>query len=156
LGADVPVFVQGNTAWGEGRGERLTAVTRLEPWFLVIHPGVAVSTASMFQAPELTRNSPVITIRDFSEGGTANAFEPIVRARHVEVAQALDWLCAQIDTHNAPIEARMTGTGACIFASFERAAEAERIAARVPDGWNSFVARGLNRSPLHAMLGLEG
>jgi 4-diphosphocytidyl-2-C-methyl-D-erythritol kinase len=156
LGADVPVFIQGNTAWGEGRGERLTAVTRDEPWFLVIHPGVAVSTASMFQAPELTRNSPVITIRAFSAGGTTNAFEPIVRARHVEVAQALDWLRAQIDTHNAQIAARMTGTGACIFASFERAADAERIAARVPDRWNSFVARGLNRSPLHVMLGLEG
>jgi 4-diphosphocytidyl-2-C-methyl-D-erythritol kinase len=156
LGADVPVFIQGNTAWGEGRGERLTAVTRLEPWFLVIHPGVAVSTASMFQAPELTRNSPVITIRDFSPGATANAFEPIVRARHVAVAQALDWLRAQIDTHNAPIAARMTGTGACIFASFDRAADAERIAARVPDRWDSFVARGLNRSPLHVMLGLEG
>ena len=65
---------------------------RPDRWFMVIQPGVAVSTASMFQAPELTRNSPVITIRAFSEGGTANAFEPIVRARHTEVAQALDWL----------------------------------------------------------------
>jgi 4-diphosphocytidyl-2-C-methyl-D-erythritol kinase len=156
LGADVPVFIRGHTAWGEGRGERLSLVTRPEPWFLVIHPGVAVSTASMFQASELTRNSPVITIRAFSEGGTANAFEPIVRTRHIEVAQALDWLGAQIDAHNAPIAARMTGTGACIFASFDRAADAERIAARVPDRWNSFVARGLNRSPLHVMLGLEG
>jgi 4-diphosphocytidyl-2-C-methyl-D-erythritol kinase len=156
LGADVPVFVHGNNAWGEGRGERLNAVTRPERWFLVIHPGVAVSTAAMFQAPELTRNSPVITIRAFSESGTANAFEPIVRARHIEVAQALDWLGSQIDANNAPVAARMTGTGACLFASFERAADAERIAARVPDGWNSFVARGLNRSPVHVMLGLDG
>ena len=154
LGADVPVFVHGSTAWGEGRGERLNAVKLPERWFLVIHPGVAVSTAQMFQAPELTRNSPLITIRAFSEGGTANAFEPVVCARHAEVAQALDWLRSQIDAHGAPIAARMSGTGACIFASFERAVDAERVAARVPDRWSSFVARGLNRSPLHVMLGV--
>ena len=156
LGADVPVFIHGHTAWGEGRGERLTAVKLPERWFLVIHPGVAVSTAQMFQAPELTRNSPLITIRAFSEGGTANAFEPVVCARHVEVAQALDWLRTQIDTHGVSIAARLTGTGACIFASFERAADAERIAARVPDRWSSFVARGLNRSPLHVRLRPDG
>jgi 4-diphosphocytidyl-2-C-methyl-D-erythritol kinase len=154
LGADVPVFVRGHTAWGEGRGERLSAVEQPDRWFLVIHPGVAVSTAQMFQAPELTRNSPIITIRAFSEGGTANAFEPLVRARYDEVAQSLDWLRSQIDAHGAPIAARMTGTGACVFASFERAVDAERVAARVPDRWNSFVARGVNRSPLHVMLGL--
>jgi 4-diphosphocytidyl-2-C-methyl-D-erythritol kinase len=154
LGADVPVFVQGRTAWGEGRGERLEPVSLPDRWFLVIHPGVSVSTAQMFQAPELTRNSPLITIRAFSEGGTANAFEPVVCARHPEVAQALDWLRAQIDAHNAPVSARLTGTGACIFASFEREVDAERIAARVPDRWSSFVARGLNRSPLHVRLGL--
>jgi 4-diphosphocytidyl-2-C-methyl-D-erythritol kinase len=155
LGADVPVFVHGFTAWGEGRGERLRAVNLPERWFLVIHPGVAVSTAQMFQAPELTRNSPLITIRAFSEGGTANAFEPVVCARHVEVAEALDWLRSQLDMHGLPIAARLTGTGACIFASFERAADAERIAARVPDRWSSFVARGLNRSPLRVKLGPE-
>jgi 4-diphosphocytidyl-2-C-methyl-D-erythritol kinase len=154
LGADVPVFVLGSSAWGEGRGELLSPVELPQRWFLVIHPGVGVSTAAMFQAPELTRNSPLITIRAFSEG-TANAFEPVVRARHAEVAQALDWLGAQIDAHNAPVKARLTGTGACIFASFEREVDAERVAARVPDRWNSFVARGLNRSPLHARLELE-
>jgi len=156
LGADVPVFVFGSTAWGEGRGELLTPVERPERWFLVIHPGVGVSTAQMFQAPELTRNSPLITIRAFSEGGTANAFEPIVCVRHDEVAQALEWLRSQIDARNSPIAARLTGTGACVFASFEHVADAERIAARVPDRWNSFVARGLNRSPLHEMLEMGG
>jgi 4-diphosphocytidyl-2-C-methyl-D-erythritol kinase len=156
LGADVPVFVHGKSAWGEGRGERLTPVELPERWFLVIHPGVGVSTAQMFQAPELTRNSPVITIRAFLEGHTGNAFEPVVCARHDEVAQAFAWLRAQIDARNAPLEARMSGTGACIFAAFERAADAERIAARVPDRWSSFVARGLKRSPLHVILGLDG
>ena len=69
LGADVPVFVHGSSAWGEGRGERLTAVELPPRWYLVIHPGVGVSTAEVFQAPELTRNSPLITIRAFSESG---------------------------------------------------------------------------------------
>jgi 4-diphosphocytidyl-2-C-methyl-D-erythritol kinase len=152
LGADVPVFVRGRTAWGEGRGELLQPTERPERWFLVIHPGVAVSTAEMFQAPELTRNSPVITIRAFSEQGTTNAFELIASSREPEVGRALDWLRSQIDVLNVPIPARLTGTGACIFASFERPEDAERIAARVPDRWSSFVARGLNRSPLHALL----
>jgi 4-diphosphocytidyl-2-C-methyl-D-erythritol kinase len=125
-------------------------------WYLVIHPGVGVSTAEIFQAPELTRNSTIITIRAFSESRAVNVFEPVVCARRPEVADALGWLRAQIDAHGAPITARMTGTGACVFAGFERAVDAERIAARVPDRWNSFVARGLNRSPLHAMLRMHG
>lgn len=152
LGADVPVFVRGSSAWGEGRGERLSPLELPPRWFLVLHPGVGVSTAEIFQAPELTRNSAVITIRAFSEGQTANVFEPVVSARRPEVAEALAWLRGQRDVHGAPLAARMTGTGACIFASFERVEEAERIAARVPDRWSCFVARGLNRSPLHAML----
>jgi 4-diphosphocytidyl-2-C-methyl-D-erythritol kinase len=156
LGADVPVFVHGNSAWGEGRGERLTAMELAPRWFLVIHPGVGVSTAELFQAPELTRNSPIITIRAVSESGAVNVFEPVVCARRPQVAEALGWLSAQIDAHGVPIEARLTGTGACIFAGFARAADAERVAARVPDRWSSFVARGLNHSPLHAMLRMRG
>ena len=156
LGADVPVFVHGVSAWGEGRGERLTAMELAPRWYLVIHPGVGVSTAELFQAPELTRNSPVLTIRAFSESDAVNVFEPVVCARWPEVAEALAWLSAQIDAHGAPIAARLTGTGACIFASFARAEDAERVAARVPDRWSSFVARGLNHSPLHAMLRMRG
>jgi 4-diphosphocytidyl-2-C-methyl-D-erythritol kinase len=156
LGADVPVFVHGNSAWGEGLGERLTAMQLPARWFLVIHPGVGVSTAEIFQAPELTRNSTLITIRDFSESRAMNVFEPVVCARRPEVAAALDWLRGQVGLHGVPPAARLTGTGACVFAGFERAEEAERIAARVPERWSSFVARGLNRSPLHAMLRMHG
>ncbi len=155
LGADVPLFVLGASAWGEGRGERLEAVALPPRWFLVIHPGCAVSTAEVFQAPELTRNIPVITIRAFVAGQTHNVCEPIVRKRYPAVAAALDWLDAQIAGHEAQRGARMTGTGACVFASFERAEDAQRIAARVPEVWNSFVARGLDRSPLHGMLGVS-
>jgi 4-diphosphocytidyl-2-C-methyl-D-erythritol kinase len=151
LGADVPVFVHGDSAWGEGRGERLEAMELPPCWFLVIHPGVAVSTAEVFQAPELTRNSAVITIRAVSAVGVGNACEPVVRSRYPEVADALDWLAGQIERPGESGQARMTGTGSCIFASFQSAADAECIAARVPDRWRSFVARGLNRSPVHAL-----
>lgn len=145
LGADVPVFVRGLSAWAEGVGERLTPVELPERWYAVIHPGIGVSTREVFQSPELTRNSPLITIRAFFEAGGRNDCEPVVRARCPEVAAALDWL-----SRYAP--ARLTGTGSCIFASCASAAEAERIAARVPDEWTSFVARGLNISPAHRSL----
>jgi 4-diphosphocytidyl-2-C-methyl-D-erythritol kinase len=157
LGADVPVFVRGSSAWAEGVGERLVPLELPERWYVVLHPGVSVPTRDVFQSPELTRNSPVITIRAFCEAGSApvsasvggfgtrNDCEPVVRARYPEVADALSWL-----GNFAP--ARLTGTGSCIFAAFGSAPEAERVAARVPDRWRAFVAPGLNVSPLHARL----
>jgi 4-diphosphocytidyl-2-C-methyl-D-erythritol kinase len=145
LGADVPVFVQGSSAWAEGVGEQLTPVTLPPRWYLIIHPGVAVSTREVFQSPELTRNSPLITIRAFFESGGRNDCESVVRSRSPEVREALEWL-----SRFAP--ARLTGTGSCVFTAYESAAEAERLAARVPDRWKSFVARGLDRSPLHELL----
>lgn len=145
LGADVPVFVQGSSAWAEGVGERLTPVTLPEAWYVVIYPGVPVSTREVFQSRELTRNSSLITIRAFFESGGRNDCEPIVRTRWPEVAAALDWLARQG-------AARLTGTGSCVFTACARAADAERLAARVPDRWMSFVARGLNTSPLHERL----
>ncbi|HEY2808130.1 MAG TPA: 4-(cytidine 5'-diphospho)-2-C-methyl-D-erythritol kinase [Steroidobacteraceae bacterium] len=145
LGADVPVFVEGSSAWAEGIGERLTPVELSEAWYVIIHPGVTVGTGEIFQSPELTRNSSVITIRAFFESGGRNDCEPVVRAKYPEVADALDWL-----GRFAP--ARLTGTGACVFAACASAIDAERLAARVPDRWTSYVARGLNRSPLHERL----
>lgn len=146
LGADVPVFIHGSSAWGEGRGERLVPVELPERWFVIVHPGVHITTRDIFQAPELTRDSPPITMRAFFETGGRNDCEPVARARFPEVATALDWL-AQFEP------ARLTGTGSCIFAACNGAAEAELIAARVPERWTSFVARGLNVSPVHALLG---
>ena len=142
LGADVPVFVAGRSAWAEGVGERLTPVTLGgDSWYLVLFPGVAVPTAAVFQAAELTRNSPPTTMRGFLETGGRNDCEEVVRARFPAVAEALDWLA-----RHAP--ARLTGTGSCVFAKFANAAAAERIAARVPDTWRAYVARGLDESPL--------
>jgi 4-diphosphocytidyl-2-C-methyl-D-erythritol kinase len=143
LGADVPVFVRGRSAWAEGRGERLTPVELPERCFVLVHPRVHVPTAAVFQAPELTRNSPPITMSGFLESGGRNDFEPVVRARYPEVARALDWL-----GHFAP--ARLTGTGSCIFAPCASRNEAQDIVERVPAQWRGMVARGMNVSPLLA------
>jgi 4-diphosphocytidyl-2-C-methyl-D-erythritol kinase len=153
LGADVPVFVRGQSAWGEGRGERLTALALPQRWFLVLQPAVAVSTAEIFQAPELTRNSEVVTMRGFLAGETRNDCEPVVASRYPEVAAALEWLGSQRDLAGMRVRGRLTGTGACLFAAFERAEDAQHVATLVPERWRGFVARGLQYSPLHGMLG---
>jgi 4-diphosphocytidyl-2-C-methyl-D-erythritol kinase len=145
LGADVPVFVEGFSAWAEGVGDRLTPQPLPPRWYTIIHPGIAVSTGEVFQSPELTRNSPLITIRAFFQSGGRNDCEPVVRARYREVAEALEWLAQRTAAH-------LTGTGSCVFAECERAIDAERLAAQVPDRWRSFVARGLDRSPAYAQL----
>ena len=145
LGADVPVFLGGSSAWAEGRGEKLTPLELPLCWYLVICPGVSVSTATIFQAPELTRNSPLITIRGFFESGGHNDCEPVVCARFPEVRAALEWL-----SQSAP--AHLTGTGSCVFAAFASEAAAREVAARVPQSWTGFVARGLNTSPVHERL----
>lgn len=141
LGADVPVFVRGRAAWAEEVGEALTPVELPEPWFLVVVPPVAVSTGAIFADPELNRDMAPITMEDFLAGRGANALEAVVAAREPEVAAALEWLGAF-----AP--ARMTGSGACLFAAFDQQHEAEAVAARLPARWSGFVARGRNRSPL--------
>jgi 4-diphosphocytidyl-2-C-methyl-D-erythritol kinase len=141
LGADVPFFVHGHSAWAEGVGERLTPCDLPERVYLVIKPQAGVSTAAVFQDPELTRNSPVTTIRDFLAGGGRNDCTPVVRKRSGEIAEALDWL----DEFG---EARLTGTGACVFVAMPDEATARSALARVPARWTGYVVRGLNRSPL--------
>ncbi|MEO7773976.1 MAG: 4-(cytidine 5'-diphospho)-2-C-methyl-D-erythritol kinase [Steroidobacteraceae bacterium] len=146
LGSDVPLFVRGHSAWGEGRGERLRPMSLPARWYVVLHPREFVSTRAILQAPELTRNSPLLTIPEFLATGGRNDCEPVVRARHVAVAAALDWLAAY-----AP--ARLTGTGSCIFAGFASVHAAEEVAAEIPAQWSGFVARGLDVSPLQERLG---
>lgn len=139
LGADVPVFVHGQAAWAEGVGEQLTPVELDEPWFVVLLPAVHISTAEIFTDPDLTRNSTPITIAHFLAGDGGNDCEAVVRRRYPLVAEALDWL-----SRFAP--ARLTGTGACVFAAFATREQAEQVAAQAPV--QVFVARGHNRSPL--------
>jgi len=141
LGADVPVFVHGHAAWAEGVGEKLTDVELPEPWFLVLVPSVQVPTSEIFNAPELTRDCPPITIRDFLGGQGGNVCQALVANRYPEVAEALAWL-------GKYGKAVMTGTGACVFAAFEQEARARKVFAARPDGWQGFVAKGCNRSPL--------
>lgn len=149
LGADVPVFVRGRAAWGEGVGEQLVPVKLDEPWFLVVDPGIPVATAQVFQAAELTRNSPRITIGSFYAGGARNDCEPVVRRLYPEIGCALDWL-------ERFGEAHLTGTGGCIFAPFEQEHEARSVLARLPRRWRGWVARGCNRSPLWRRLSPPG
>lgn len=145
LGADVPIFLFGRAAWGEGVGERLVALDLPEPWYLVLRPECEVSTAAVFQDPELTRNSPRITIRDFVAGQHGNDCLPVVRKRYPAVATALEWL----DGH---AEARLTGTGSCVFAEFPSRTEAESVQQLLPAGMVGYVARGCNRSALQQAL----
>ncbi|MGH8508742.1 MAG: 4-(cytidine 5'-diphospho)-2-C-methyl-D-erythritol kinase [Gammaproteobacteria bacterium] len=141
LGADIPIFIHGQAAWAEGIGEKLTTLPLDEPWFLIVQPSCRVSTKDVFADPHLTRDSPAITIADFIESGGRNDCEPVVRARYREVARALDWLKQWGD-------ARLTGTGACVFARFGTEAQAREAIRLLPQDWQGFVARGLNRSPL--------
>jgi 4-diphosphocytidyl-2-C-methyl-D-erythritol kinase len=145
LGADVPVFVRGRAAWGEGVGERLQPLDLPRPWYLVLVPDCHVATGWVFASQELTRDSPRIKISDFLAGNAVNDCLPVVRARYLPVAQALDWL-------GRHAEARLTGTGACVFAAFGREEQALEVLSRMPRGWRGFVARGLNRSPLQDRL----
>ena len=148
LGADVPVFVHGQAAWAEGIGEELTPLELPEPVFLLVRPDATVSTAEIFKAAELTRDSPAITIRDFLQTGGRNDCEPVVRQRFPPVGEALDWLA-----RFAP--ARLTGTGSCVFAEMPNEARAREALERLPGRWTGYVVRGLNRSPLVARCRLE-
>ncbi len=145
LGADVPVFVRGRAAFAEGVGERLQPVDLPEPWFLVIAPQVSVSTAEIFADPELTRNTPAITVRSLLAGGGHNDCQPVVEKRYPEVHNALSLL-------NKFVQARMTGTGACVFGSFPNEGEADKVRRQLPATLPSFVARGRNVSMLHRSL----
>jgi 4-diphosphocytidyl-2-C-methyl-D-erythritol kinase len=148
LGADVPVFVRGNAAWAEGVGEQLTAIEPEECWYLVLCPECSVSTEEVFNSSDLTRNTPAIRIRDFLRDGGHNDCESVVKDLYQEVAEALDWL-GQFSV------ARMTGTGACIFAGFDKQQQAESVYEKLPQGWEGFVAKGLNNSPLQIRLEQE-
>ncbi|MET0232640.1 MAG: 4-(cytidine 5'-diphospho)-2-C-methyl-D-erythritol kinase [Rhodanobacteraceae bacterium] len=146
LGADVPVFVRGRSAWAEGVGEHLTPVALPARWFLVVDPGVSVPTRELFQVPELTRNSARLTIPLFVSGvATGNAFEPVVRGRFPAVAAALDWL-RQFG------EARLSGSGGCVFAAFPSREAGAVALAEIPDRMRAWLARGVDESPLRQRL----
>ena len=150
LGADVPVFVHGRAAWAEGVGELLTPAEPPEHWFVVLAPRVMVSTAQAFAAfdrgLDLTPYRAAITIRDFRAGQTCNDLEPVVRRLYPEVDNALNWL-------GDFGEARMTGSGSCVFLPVADEAAGQAILKQCPAALaDGFVTRGLNHHPLHARL----
>ena len=145
LGADVPFFLFGGNAFAEGVGERLAPLELPSAWYVVLVPPVAVSTREIFADSELTRNSQTIKISSFSAGFGRNDLEPVVCRRHAEVAAHLEWLRRFGD-------ARMSGSGACVFAEFATEREARSVLSRMPAQMRGFVAKGLESHPLAALL----
>ncbi len=140
LGADVPVFVRGHSAWAEGVGDLLTPMDLPERWFVILCPNCHVSTAEIFASPELTRDTSPITMPAFFAGAVRNDLQPVVEARYPAVRKALNLL-----DKSAP--AIMTGSGACVFAAVDDEGSARRIAARCETEFDTVVAKGVNRSP---------
>ncbi|WP_237054943.1 4-(cytidine 5'-diphospho)-2-C-methyl-D-erythritol kinase [Microbulbifer sediminum] len=154
LGADVPVFVRGHTAWAEGVGEELVPVHTETRHYVVVIPGCSVSTAAVFRHPRLTRDSAAITLphlRDrrldghWLERHSGNDCQPLVEELYPEVRAAREWL-------QQFASAQLTGTGACVFAAFEDAGKAQRVLGQLPAGWLGFAATGVNTSPVHEQL----
>lgn len=141
LGADVPVFVHGESAFAAGVGERLTPIAVAPAWYLVVVPPVQVATAGVFSAPELTRNTPHLKMEDFSTGFGRNDLESVVSARHPAVREALAALRQHAD-------ARMTGSGSCVFAAFPDQAAAQAVLEVLPASWRCQLAPGLQHHPL--------
>ncbi len=145
LGADIPVFVKGFSAFAEGIGDKLTPISLDEFCYLVVTPKIKVSTEQIFCHSELTRNASAIKIRALSEELYRNDCQSVVETLYPEVKQVLDWL----QQHGNPL---MTGTGASVYCRFDNQEEATQVQQTVPNSWNSFVAMGVNRSPLHQQL----
>ncbi|SHF00882.1 4-diphosphocytidyl-2-C-methyl-D-erythritol kinase [Microbulbifer donghaiensis] len=159
LGADVPVFVRGRTAWAEGIGEKLTPVITEPQYYLVLVPNCAVSTAAVFGDPRLTRDSTAITLAALREGqpgdirldsdwleqSSGNDCQALVETLYPEIRAAREWL-------QQFAKAQLTGTGACVFAAFDSAQAANDALAKLPPKWSGFVAAGVQESPTHRQL----
>ncbi|HDS1736656.1 4-(cytidine 5'-diphospho)-2-C-methyl-D-erythritol kinase [Pseudomonas sp. BP8] len=145
LGADVPVFVRGHAAFAQGVGEQLTPVDPEEPWYVVLVPQVSVSTAEIFSHPQLTRDSLPLKMRPVPEGNSRNDCQAVVEQSYPEVRNALNLL-------GKYTEARLTGTGSCVFGAFPSKAEADKVLALLSETQTGFVAKGSNVSMLHRTL----
>lgn len=146
LGADVPVFVRGVSAHAQGIGENLLPVSLSEKFYLVVSPGVHVSTAAIFGHPDLPRDTPKLS-EGWSMENTRNDCEVLVKKLYPEVEKTLEWLLKY-----AP--SKMTGTGACCFAEFTSREAAERVLQTLPENWQGFVAKSVNCSPVHKQLNI--
>lgn len=145
LGADVPVFVRGHSSWAEGIGEILTPLTLPERWYLVVKPPCHVATEKIFSHQQLTRDTSAIKVAAFFEQGGHNDCEKAVSQSYPEVANALQWL-RQFGV------AQLTGTGACVFATFTDYDQAKVVLNKTPSEWECFIAKGINHSPIQHLL----
>jgi len=141
LGADVPFFIFGETAFAEGVGEALRPLAVPPAWYVMVAPPVSVPTAEIFSAKELTRDTEILIMQGFAAHKTRNDMQAVVCMKYREVAESLEWLLRYGD-------GRMSGSGACLFAPFDTEGQARQVAASVPSGWKVWVARGLDRHPL--------
>ena len=144
LGADVPVFVFGQNAFAEGVGEELQAISLPPAWYVVLEPPVQVPTAAIFTAPELKRDTPAIHAADWQPGCGGNDLQAVAASRFPVVAEYLQYL-------SAFGEARMTGSGACVFAEFAQRADAERVIEQLGKDRHGWIAAGLDQHPLHEL-----
>ena len=147
LGADVPVFLYGRSALGEGVGERLQGLDLAPAWYLVLTPQVSVSTKEIFSDPSLTRESKPLKMSPFLSGQGRNDLEAVAVRRYPEIAQHLAWLGKR--SLRATFPARMTGSGACVFAEFPKEEDAVLLHSELPAAMRGFVARGLECHPLY-------
>lgn len=148
LGADIPVFLGGRSAWAQGTGEKLEPLALPERWYVVLTPACKAETVRIFGHPQLTRDSAAIRIPAFPFPGTRNDCQTVAISLYPQIGQALEWL-------GRFAEPRMTGTGASVFAAVDDEARAREILAlfeTLPHGWTGFSARGVNRSPLYDRL----
>ncbi len=145
LGADVPIFIHGFAAFAQGIGEKLTPASPKTYWYLISKPNCSISTASVFTAQDLTRDTPAIRYSDNDIENYHNDCQTWVIKHYPEVAKLLAWL-----VEYAP--SQMTGTGACVFSRFSTKKDACHVQSLLPKGIDSFVAKGLNQSPLHAAI----
>jgi len=157
LGADIPFFLFGETAFAEGVGEALQPVPGPDCWYVVIEPGVAVPTVAIFTAEDLTRDTKAITISDFSRrhvesndliGFGKNDLQDVAARLFPPVAEAIGWLGG----YGA---ARMTGSGACVFCAFSTEQEAEQVLKQVPARWKAWKAKALQRHPIKSLLQID-
>jgi len=145
LGADVPVFVRGKSAWASGIGDQLCPIEISNQWYVIIAPSCHVSTAAIFSHKDLTRDTLAITVAAFLEKGGKNDCQPLVERLFPQVRDAVDWLSLYGS-------AQLTGTGACVFAGFGSKQQAQNVFAKRPEHLKGFVAKGVNHSPLHQCL----
>ncbi len=148
LGADVPVFIFGESAFAEGIGEKLKPIALAPAWYLVLVPSVVVATRKVFEHPDLTRNSTPVKMSAFSAVRGHNDLESVVSSAYPDVARHLAWLRAEMGETGL---AALTGSGGCVFAEFPTEEDAQRLASRLPSTMRGFVAQGLDRHPLRRL-----